>query len=307
VLSFISFLNVGAVCAQKASPEPVTLQLRWFHQFQFAGYYAAIEKGFYAEEGLQVSLREFEPGKDRIAPVLEGKAQYGVGDPALLRLRFQGKPVVVLAQIFQHSPSVLITLRESGILSPDELDGKKVMMPLDDIGSAPIQAMLLDALGNMDRITIVPYSYADVDFVTDKIDAMSTYLTNQPFKLKKKGVAVNIIDLGSYGIDFCGDNLFTTVKEIAEHPERVKKMIRTTIRAGPMPWRTKTRSSLILKKYNSNLDPDQLRYEAKVVDQMIMPDPVPIGEINPRRYERIAETYQRLGISQSSIVPEGFI
>jgi ABC-type nitrate/sulfonate/bicarbonate transport system substrate-binding protein len=76
---FISGLNVDFVGAQNTALEPVTIQLRWFHQFQFAGYYAAIEKGFYADEGLQVSLREFEPGKDRIAPILEGKAQYGVG------------------------------------------------------------------------------------------------------------------------------------------------------------------------------------------------------------------------------------
>ena len=116
-------LNVNMVGAQSTALEPVTIQLRWFHQFQFAGYYAAIEKGFYAEEGLRVSLREFEPGKDRIAPVLEGKAQYGVGDPSLLKLRLLGQPLVVLAQIFQHSPSVLITRRESGVFSPEELAG----------------------------------------------------------------------------------------------------------------------------------------------------------------------------------------
>lgn len=61
--------------------------------------------------------------------------------------------MVVLAQIFQYSPSVLITLRESGIFSPDELVGKKVMLSQDAIGSAPIKAMLLETLGDMGRIT----------------------------------------------------------------------------------------------------------------------------------------------------------
>jgi ABC-type nitrate/sulfonate/bicarbonate transport system substrate-binding protein len=139
---YIWFSNVDIVRAQDKALEPVTIQLRWFHQFQFAGYYAAIEKGFYAAEGLQVSLREFEPGKNRIAPVLRGNAQYGVGDPGLLALRNQGKPVVVLAQIFQHSPAVLIARRESGIFSADELVGKRVILPLEDSGSASIQAMI---------------------------------------------------------------------------------------------------------------------------------------------------------------------
>ena len=125
----VSFFNVEVVCAQKSALEQVTIQLRGFHQFQFAGHYAAIEKGFYADEGLQVSLREFEPGKDRIAPILEGKAQYGVGGPSLLKIRTEGHPVVVLAQIFQHSPSVLIALKESGIFSPYELVNKKMMLP----------------------------------------------------------------------------------------------------------------------------------------------------------------------------------
>jgi ABC-type nitrate/sulfonate/bicarbonate transport system substrate-binding protein len=105
---FVSFFGIDVACAQSPALEPVTIQLGWFHQFQFAGYYAALEKGCYAEEGLQVSLREFEPGEDRIVSELGGKAQYGVGDLALLNHRMQGKPVVVLAQVFQHSPQVLI-------------------------------------------------------------------------------------------------------------------------------------------------------------------------------------------------------
>jgi len=306
VFIFISGLNVDFVGAQNTALEPVTIQLRWFHQFQFAGYYAAIEKGFYADEGLQVSFREFEPGKDRISPVLEGKAQYGVGDPALLNLRAQGKPVVVLAQIFQYSPSVLITLRESGIFSPDELVGKKVMLSQDAIGSAPIKAMLLETLGDLGHITVIPHSYDDVDLINDRVDAMSTYLSSEPFKLKKKGVAINIIDPHSYGIDFYGDNLFTTEKEIQAHPNRVKKMIRATLKGWAYALEHKEESiALILTKYNPDLDQDQLRYEAKVIDQMILPDLVAIGEINPRRYKRIAKIYHRLGISTASNVPTG--
>ena len=84
--------------------EKVTLQLKWFHQFQFAGYYAAKEKGFYAAEGLDVVFRQRDIKTSYIDDVLEGKATYGTSDAGLLFSRLQGKPVVVLAQIFQHSP-----------------------------------------------------------------------------------------------------------------------------------------------------------------------------------------------------------
>ena len=175
-------------------------------------------------------MRAFEAAKNRITPVLEGKAQYGVGDPGLLKLRNQGQPLVVLAQIFQHSPAVLITLRDSGIFSADELIGKKVMISLDDAGSISIQAMILQILGGINRVIIVPHTYHHDELLSGEVDAMSAYLSNEPFKLKIKGVAVNIIDPRSYGIDFYGDNLFTTEKEVNEHPERVDKMIRATLK-----------------------------------------------------------------------------
>jgi signal transduction histidine kinase/ABC-type nitrate/sulfonate/bicarbonate transport system substrate-binding protein len=270
--------------------------------------YAALEKGFYAEEGLDVSLREFDPGTGRVTPVLEGKAQYGVGDSGLLKRRAEGKPVVVLAQIFQHSPQILLTRKESGIFSPYELNGKRMMLPVDDIGNVSIQAMLLETLGDINRVKVIPHSYNYDDLADGKTDAMTGYLSNEPFRLKKKGVAVNIIDPRSYGIDFYGDNLFTTESEINDHLERVRRMIRATLKGWAYALENKDEIiSLIIKKYNPDLDQDQLRFEAKVVDQMILPDLIPIGDINPRRYERIAETYQRLGLSQSSTVPDGFI
>jgi len=306
---FIFLIFFAATAGSQDGPhESVTIQLRWFHQFQFAGYYAAIEKGFYAHEGLHVSLREFEPGKDRISPVLEGKAQYGVADSALLKLRLQGKPVVILAQIFQHSPVALIALRESGIFSPGELVDKKVMIPLDDIGIAPIQAMFLETEGKTDRIAVVPHSYDHMDLIRGRVDAMVAYISNEPFKLKKKGVAVNIIDPRSYGIDFYGDNLFTTEKEINAHPDRVGKMIRATLKGWAYALSHKDEIiELIRQKYRPELDRDQLRYEAKVIDQMIVPDLIPIGDINPRRLERVVEIYHRLGMTETNSIPPGFL
>ena len=67
--------------------ENVTIQLKWLHQFQFAGYYAAVEKGFYAEEGLNVVLRERDPSKGHIQSVLDGDVEYGVADVRVRRTR----------------------------------------------------------------------------------------------------------------------------------------------------------------------------------------------------------------------------
>lgn len=108
--------------------ERVILQLPWQHQFQFAGYYAAIAKGFYQEAGLQVTLREAGPGTDVINEVTTGRAQFGIRGSDLLLARAAGRPVVVLAAMLQHSPLMLITLERPDIQTPGDLANKRLML-----------------------------------------------------------------------------------------------------------------------------------------------------------------------------------
>ncbi|MBC2734027.1 MAG: ABC transporter substrate-binding protein [Desulfobacteraceae bacterium] len=300
----------GAAAAFAATPtlEPVTIQLRWSHQFQFAGYYAAVEKGFYAAEGLDVTLQAAVPGQDRVTPVLEGRAQYGVGDAGILKLRADGRPLVVLAQIFQHSPGILMTRRDSDIYSPYELKGKTVLLNQDPAGSAAVRAMILETLGSLDQVNIIPRHYADEEFTGGKADAVAGYLSNEPYRMKQAGLAINIIDPRSYGIDFYGDNLFTTEQEIASHPERVEKVRRATLRGWAYALQHKEEViDQIRAKYDPGAIREKLDFESKVVEQMILPDLVPIGELHPGRYGRIAEIFYRLEMSPSAEVPKGFL
>ncbi|MGZ8953036.1 MAG: ABC transporter substrate-binding protein, partial [Methylobacter sp.] len=78
------------------SAEPIHLQLRWHHQFQFAGYYAALEKGYYKDAGLDVIIHEGTPEKKPVQEVLQGHAQYGEANSELLLERLRGAPLVAL-------------------------------------------------------------------------------------------------------------------------------------------------------------------------------------------------------------------
>lgn len=125
LLALIAFMMPAKVIAAEKPLEKVTIQLKWFHQFQFAGYYAAKEKGFYAEEGLDMVLRGRDVSTTPVGDVLAGKAEYGITDADLLIDRVQGRPVVLLAQILQQSPNILISMAESAITNPQDLTGKK--------------------------------------------------------------------------------------------------------------------------------------------------------------------------------------
>ncbi len=311
ILFCMTILAASALSARPdtpGKPDAVTIQLKWTHQFQFAGYYAALEKGFYAEEGLNIIIKERHKTKDPVDCVLDGEAEYGVYDTSLLLYRAEGKPVVLLAQIFQHSPHIFVSKKGSGIMSPYEMKGKKVMYPVKSRDNAPLLAMLTETLGDISQIISVPQSFNYEDFISGEVDVTTAYITIGPHYYRQRGIPVNIINPQSYGIDFYGDNLFTTEKEINKHPERVNKIIRATLRGWTYALEHKDEIiKIMFNKYYPKANRETLSFEANMTEMMILPDLIPMGEVNPNRYQRIADTYKRLGIMQENIVPEGFI
>ncbi|MBU4109801.1 ABC transporter substrate-binding protein, partial [bacterium] len=198
--------------------EKVSLQLKWLHQFQFAGYYAAKEKGFYEEEGLDVTIKERNLQENNIDQVINGESQYGVTDSILFLYQEQKKPVVLVAPIFQHSPSVLITLKSSGIDSPYQLDGKRISFYRKDTDGFGILAMLQ----SLEIQPILDRNKESTDYrhlMYKKTDAYASYMTNEAYSLLAEGVAINIIDPANYGFDLYGDMLFTSAHEAQTNPQ----------------------------------------------------------------------------------------
>ncbi|GMW02467.1 MAG: hypothetical protein AMXMBFR84_36030 [Candidatus Hydrogenedentota bacterium] len=289
--------------------ETVRLQLKWFNQFQFAGYYAAVEKGFYAEEGLDVLLVERDTTSNPVQAVTGGKAEYGVGDAGLYVDRAKGMPVVLLTQIFQHSPHVFISLRESGITSPFEMDGKRVMMDVGSHDEAPLLAAIMATHGRTPNISYIPQSFTLDDLINGKVDVLDGYITNEPFDFRQRGIDINIINPQSYGVDFYGDNLFTTESEIARNPQRVPKMIRATMRGWNYALDHPDEViDLILSKYNTReLTREKLEYEAQMTSVAISREFVALGSLLPARQRIIADTYAKLGFLEGGKDLPGFV
>ena len=213
--------------------EAVSLHLNFTHQFQFAGYYAAIEQGYYREAGLEVTLVEGSGVPPAEAAVLSGQAEYGVGNSTLLLSRLAGKPVVVLAVVFQHSPSVLLMRQQGGAPDVRKLVGAPVM-----IGAAVNVAAASDEvslfLGKMgvapQQMRHLPPSYRIEDLIDGKVDAIAAYSTNEPDYLDRAGFSYYQFTPRTAGIDFYGDNLFTSEQELRRHPERVKAFRAASLR-----------------------------------------------------------------------------
>src|SRR5215217_6144893 len=106
---------VLAAAHPAAAVDAASIQLKWKHQFQFAGYYQALEQGFYRDAGLDVTIREGGPGIEVAETVAGGKADFGVCTSSVLRDWAAGRRLVVLATIFQRSPAVILVARRADI------------------------------------------------------------------------------------------------------------------------------------------------------------------------------------------------
>jgi len=122
---FITALLSILLHASSEKLERVTLQLNWKYQFEFAGFIAAKEFGFYKDVGLDVEIREFTEGTDVLKEVLENQVDYAVYDSSLLRFHDKDNPIVLLSNYFKRSALVFITKQD--ILTPNDLVGKKIM------------------------------------------------------------------------------------------------------------------------------------------------------------------------------------
>ena len=207
--------------------EPISVQLAWLHQFQSAGFYVAKEKGFYEELDLNVTIKEYQQGMNVVNSVVNKESTYGVGKSSLVIYRNNGKPVVALMALFQHSPSVLISTNPV-IKTPKDLFNRLVMMSFEESNSAAIISMLMSNGIKKEDIFLQEHSFKLDDLINLRTDAMACYISNEPFILRERNIPHTILNPKEYGFDFYGDILFTTDNEIAFHKERAKRFYNAT-------------------------------------------------------------------------------
>ncbi|MGA9045229.1 ABC transporter substrate-binding protein [Sulfuricurvum sp.] len=304
---FLLILAIGLMSCAQANDNIVRLQLRWHHQFQFAGYYAALEKGFYKEEGLNVQLVAGDPKHQPVSEVLAGKAQYGEGNSEVLLNRLQGKPLVALASIFQHSPSVLLARKDSGINTVHDLIGKKVML-MNRTEDSDFLTMFLDEGVKPSDIDLRSSSYDLNDLISGKVDAFNSYLTNEPFFLQQQNIPYTVINPVNYRIDFYSDIFFTTEQELKENPKRVEAMRRATLRGWKYAMDHPDEIiDLLIRKYHVEKSREHLEFEAAEMRKLIFPDLIQMGHMNPERWQHMADTFVKAGLVKPGFTLEGFI
>jgi len=297
IIFLFSFLDLYA-------DKKVVLQLSWLHQFQFAGYYVAKEKGFYKDLGLDVEIKEFEYGLDLRRCVVEHKADFAVGRSSLLIDKSNGLDVIALGAIFQKSPMVLLVTKESGIEGFEDFRGKSIMITSDAKSSASIIAMLKSNGIGLDDVTIQKHSFNLDDLISGKTDAMASYISNEPIRLSDKDIDYKVFNPSHYGYDFYDDILFTSSEYYQSNTKDTKKFYDATIRGWKYAFEhIDETSEIIFNKYNSqNKSKLQIMKEGEILKQIAFDYfDNEIGCLDKNKLEKIVNVYKVLGFIQGEV------
>ncbi|MCV6611872.1 MAG: ABC transporter substrate-binding protein, partial [Amphritea sp.] len=155
---------------------PVSLQLIWKHQFQFAGYYMAKHQGFYKDAGIDLTIHEYDNSVDPVDVVLSGQRDFAIGRSTVLAQKIKGADIVALLAAYQSSPLMLLTTAESGIDTPEKLTGQRIMMTPDAEKQVELLAMLHRASIQQTDFTRQDHSFNIQSLIQGDTDAMASYL-----------------------------------------------------------------------------------------------------------------------------------
>jgi NitT/TauT family transport system substrate-binding protein len=312
-VAFVITMLPTSAASQPAKPTPltrVTLQLQWVTQSQFAGYYAAVDKGLYHAEGLDVAIKV---GAVEIVPqqvVATGGAQFGVAWlPKVLASREQGARLVNIAQIFQRSGTLEISWRDSGIVKPDDWRGKRV--GTWGFGNEPELFAAMRKVGidpnDPKQVTIIQQPFDMSLFLTRQVDAAQAMIYNEYAQVLEavnpktghlfRPEDLHVIDFNEVGTAMLQDGIFVREDWIAEakNQDVALKFLRASIKGWVFCRDHYEECVDIVLKNGPTLGQSHMTWMLNEVNALIWPSPAGIGLMNAEAYDQtvqIARQYQ---------------
>lgn len=210
---------------------PVTVVMSYIPNVQFAPFYVAAEKGYFAEEGIKVNYNwgfEF----DGVKLVGANQAEFAIvsGDQ-IIQARAQGVPIVYVANWYNAFPISVVSFADKNIKTPQDLIGKKVGVPgLFGASYTAWRALLNAAKLDESKITVETVGFTQVEALQQgKIDAAVVYANNEPVQLQLAGKQVNQINTWEFA-QLVGNGVATNETLIKQRPEIVRGFVRALIR-----------------------------------------------------------------------------
>jgi NitT/TauT family transport system substrate-binding protein len=224
-----------SACAPAAQPQgdlqTIRLPMGYIPNVQYAPFYVAVERGYFAEAGFEVEF-DYSFETDGIALTGAGEVPFAiVSAEQVLLAREQGLPVVYVAAWYQDSPIVIASKVETGIESPEDLIGRRIGLPgLFGANYIGLRALLSEFEIEESDVTLDSIGFNQVQaLAADQEEAIVGYANNEPIQLSAEGYAINVIRVADH-VSLAANGVVTNEMMLAEHPEQVRAFVRALMR-----------------------------------------------------------------------------
>lgn len=275
-----------------------------------AYYYVALEKGYYAEEGIDLTIERGGGSADAIKQVAAGRAQLGFADAATLVVSRgnDNVPVKMVAAIYQKPPQAIFALGESGISSPKDLEGKTLA---DAAGSAvpamfPAFAKAAGIDAKKVKWTVADSAALPTLLSTKRVAGIGQFTVGEPLLTKAvEGKELTRLSYADAGLDYYGNGIIASEEIIQKDPELVKAFVRATLKGMETAFANPDEAGQIFNKHHSEIDPEIAAGETKLVADLAKgANGGSMGSIDPARVQSTIDVVSQAFDLKGDVAPE---
>lgn len=316
LFSLVLFLLTGCGAKNNESinsdgKEKVTFMLDWVPNTNHTGIFVAKEKGFYDEVGIDIEIIN-PPEESVTALVASGKANFGISFQDTIAMALNENedfPIVAVAGLIQHNTSGLLSLKEKGIETFKDLEGKTYATWGNDIEQATIRQVMENEKGNFDNVELYYSTVTDaVSAIQTNVDAVWVYEAWDAMMAKASGIDYNFLRFSDVepALDFYTPVLISNEKFLNSNEDLAKRFLQATKKGYEFSIENPEEASQILHKYSPEYDLEMLTESQKFLSKEYKADAPKWGYIDEDRWNKFFGWVYEKGIIEKDIRGKGF-
>lgn len=270
-------LDGGAGVARAAERSKVKIALDWIIGGRHAPWLVAVEKGYYADEGLDVEVLRGFGNANTVQRVVTGEVQFAYTDfPTSILARAEGSKVKTIAMILARNPQTFFSLKKTGITKPKDLEGRTIV---SNAGSAsPKLFPLFAEINGVDAtkvkwVTVEPAAKAAM-LISGSADVVEYFLMQRPLLEREAATlgGINTMHWADYGFQLYSNGVAVTEDYLARNGDLVRRFLRATVKGFQRTFEDPNEAVTLIRKSHPTLDPEVTRVEVDILKNLVLTD-----------------------------------